>query len=89
MGSAVIPVLQVVCLVLVIVAIVYARKALGIMKEANEITEKVVRYMKITEKAVGYMKGIRTEMEGRFKEMEDTISALRRGTKKKGGKNVG
>lgn len=78
-GSIVILVLQITCLVLVIVAIVNTRRALRNVKGANENMARAMRHMGT----------VRTDMEVKFKEIDDAIASLQKRAKKKGNENGG
>jgi len=69
--QAIVMILQIVCLVLVIVTIVYIGKARGNLKNAQEDLDETVG------KTVEFLKKMRTEIEARFKEIELNLAAKR------------
>jgi len=69
MGPAAVPILQIVCLVFVVIAIVNVQR---VQRNMNEITKN------IEEGLWEYTKVVRVEMEARFKKIEDAIALLQR-----------
>jgi len=69
MGSAVVPILQVVCLVFVVIAIV---NVLRTQRNLNEITKKMETGL------WKFVEMVRMEMEARLKKVEDAIASLQR-----------
>jgi len=69
MGPATIPILQVVCLVFVVIAIVNVWR---VQRNLNEITKNM------EEGLWEYTKAVRVEMEARLKKVEDVIASLQK-----------
>lgn len=84
MGNAAIAVVQVISLVLVIVAIVYARRALRDLRRASgNMDRTVAETRRIRRDIEKKCEEIETRFETKAKEMDDAIAALRRLDKKK------